>query len=218
MKIRILVFIFVLISYMSFSQEVDIDLLFIKERLDSIVSYTADIDLETDISFINMPRKKASVAYSKGKDLKFSSDDFVMLPKRGLDFSLNELFKYEFITVDRGRENRDGIDLKVLNIIPNDRKADFSIATLYLDTEKNRISAAEISTKKNGTYMISLQYENDKNVLPKSVEVSFELERLSIPLNFMGKNAKIDRKELKKDTPKEGKIYLFISNYKIFKK
>jgi hypothetical protein len=66
--------------------------------------------------------------------------------------------------------------------------------------------------------LISLHYEKDKNILPKSVEVRFELERLTIPLNFMGKNAKIDRKELKKDTPKEGKIYLFISNYTIFKK
>jgi hypothetical protein len=111
MKNRILVFIFVLLSYMSFSQEIDSDLLFIKKRLDSIVSYTADVDLETDISFINMPRKKASLTYSKGKDLKFSSDDFVMLPKRGLDFSLNELFKYEFITLYRGTENIDGIDL-----------------------------------------------------------------------------------------------------------
>jgi len=217
MKNRILIFIFLLVSYLSFSQEIDNDLLFIKERLDSVVSYTADIDLETDISFINMPRKKAEVAYSKGEDLKFSSDDFVMLPKRGLDFSLGELFKYSFITVLRGKKNIDGIDHKVLNIIPTDRKADFSIATLYLDLEKKRISVAEISTKKNGTYLISLQYEKDKNVLPNLVEVSFEIERLTIPLNFMGKGAKIDRKELKKDTAKEGKIYLFISNYKIFK-
>lgn len=68
------------------AQEIDADLLKVKNRLDSIVSFSTQLKLEVDISFINMPVKKAQMYYTKGKKVKFSSDDFVMLPKRGLDF------------------------------------------------------------------------------------------------------------------------------------
>ncbi|MDP1973786.1 MAG: hypothetical protein Q8J87_12475, partial [Sediminibacterium sp.] len=78
------------------AQVVDADLLKVKNRLDSILSFSTQLKLEVDISFINMPIKKAQMFYTKGKRVKFSSDDFVMLPKRGLDFSLNSLLEYSF--------------------------------------------------------------------------------------------------------------------------
>jgi hypothetical protein len=201
-----------------FSQKIDTDLLRVKERLDSITEYTADVELEVDISFINMPTKKANVAYKKGEDMRFSSNDFAMLPKRGMDLSLRELFKYPFITVIKEGEEEDDSELKVVYIIPTDGKADFSLATVYLDVRANRIDSAEINTKNDGTYKISMDYEHSNSILPQTVEVSFEVQRMSIPFKFMSKNSEIDRKELKKEGPKKGKIYLYISNYKIVMK
>jgi len=90
------------------SQTVDADLLKIKRRMDAIEQFTANMKLELDISFINMPTKYAVMTYVKGEPAKFSSDDFVMIPKRGLDFTLNKIFEYPFITVDRGTETKNG--------------------------------------------------------------------------------------------------------------
>ena len=73
------------------AQQHDPDLLYIKSRMDSIQSFSVDLTLEVDISFIHMPSKKAKMKYTKNKPIKFSSADFVMLPKRGLDFTLNSL-------------------------------------------------------------------------------------------------------------------------------
>ncbi|UNY97718.1 hypothetical protein MQE36_11550 [Zhouia spongiae] len=198
-----------------FAQEIDKDLLRVKQRLDSVESFTASIELDVDISFINMPKKYAEISYQKGERIQFESEDFVMVPKRGLDFSFSNLFKYTFITVDRGVEMRNGETYKALNIIPTDKRADFSIAMLLLDTVNNRIAASEINTKKEGTYQLSLFYENKRTPLPEQVEVAFEVERLKIPLSYMGKDVEVDKKSMKKEDIKKGKIYLNIDDYQI---
>jgi hypothetical protein len=197
------------------AQHIDPDLLKVKQRLDSIQQFSADLKLDVDIDFIHMPTKYARMNYTQGKPVKFSSTDFVMIPKRGLDFSMNKLFEYSFITVPRGEETRKGVKYKAVNIIPTDKRADFSIALVLLDIPNNRVVETEINTKKDGTYTLILNYENKAKILPNLVEVGFEIEKLKIPLNFMGKDTDIDRKKMRADGIKTGKIFLVISNYLI---
>ena len=197
------------------AQNIDTDLLKIKQRMDSILQFSAKLKLDVDINFINMATKYASMNYTKGKPIKFTSSDFVMIPKRGLDFSLNRLFEYSFITVPRGEIIKNGKKYKALNIIPTDEKADFSIALLLIDIPNTRVAETEISTKKEGLYNLILSYENATKILPALVEVNFEIERIKIPINCMGKDTDIDRKKMKADGVKTGKIYLSISNYLI---
>lgn len=197
------------------AQEIDADLLKVKNRLDSILSFSTQLKLEVDISFINMPVKKAQMFYTKGKKVKFSSDDFVMLPKRGLDFSLNSLLEYSFITVDRGLEQRGAKMYKAINIIPTDKRADFSIATILIDTKLKRVVESEINTKKDGSYLLSFQYNTEAKVLPDKVTVNFEIEKIRIPINFMGKDTELDRKKMRAAGTKTGAIYLTMSNYQI---
>ncbi|MDW5289835.1 hypothetical protein [Formosa sp. PL04] len=198
-----------------FAQDIDTDLLAVKSRMDAIEAFSVDIQLDVDVSFINMPTKHAKMIYSKGEQPKFSSSDFVMIPRRGLDFSLQQLFEYPFITVDRGEETRDGFTYKAINIIPTDTRADFSIATLLIDTTRVRIAESEINTKKNGTYILVFQFEKEDSLLPELVDVNFEIERIKIPLNYMGKDTSIDRKQIKEEGVKTGKITLIMTNYNI---
>ena len=197
------------------SQQLDPDLVQVQQRLDSILAYSADVDLTVDISFINMPPKKARIELEEGKEPKFKSSDFALLPKRGIDFSMRELFKDPIITVYRGEEVVNGQQCKVINIIPTTKQADFSIATLYLDTALRRIVQAEINTKKEGSFLIEMGFADPTQPLPNQVTVSFEIEQLSIPINFMGKETTIDRKQLREEGPKTGKIFLKMSNYEI---
>tara|TARA_R100001369_G_scaffold44024_2_gene70128 strand:- start:348 stop:1001 length:654 start_codon:yes stop_codon:yes gene_type:complete len=205
---RLILIVLCISSISSLAQEQDEDLLRIKERLDTVSAFKADLKLDVDISFINMPQKKATVQFEKGKPISFSSEDFALIPKRGLDFSFQELFEYPFITVDRGMETVEGNKLKVVNIIPTDKKADFSIATLYLDLKAEQIAISEISTKKDGIYTLLLDYSTSESVLPTKVEVQFEMERIRIPLNFMGKDIDVDRKKMREEEVKTGKIFL----------
>lgn len=197
------------------AQQHDPDLLQIKSRMDSIQSFLVDLTLDVDIDFINMPSKKAKMKYTKNKPIKFSSNDFVMLPKRGLDFTLNSLLSYSYITVPRGEEIRNGKKYKALNIVPTDPQSDFSIALLLLDITNMRIAESEISTRKDGTYKLLMNYDKPMAVLPSKVEVAFEVQRIRIPFNFMGKDTDIDRKKMRASGSKTGKIFLTMSNYMI---
>lgn len=216
MKNILFIFLFIFLSFSEVAaQVVDPALLSIKQRMDSIAFFSTNLKLEVDISFINMPIKTARMSYKKGEAIKFSSNDFVLIPKRGLDFSLNGIFEYSFITVDRGVEKRNGQLLKVINIIPTDKRADFSIATLLLDTKNRCVMESEINTKKDGTYILLMHYADQYTALPDRVEVNFEIEKLKIPINFMGKDTDIDRKQLRAAGAKTGKIFLTMSNYQV---
>ncbi|MFK5143373.1 hypothetical protein ACI4A9_28130, partial [Klebsiella pneumoniae] len=76
-----------------------------------------------------------------------------------------------------------------------------------------RIAESEISTRKDGTYKLLMNYAKPTEVLPTKVEVAFEVQRIRIPFNFMGKDTEINRKKMRESGSKTGKIYLTMSNY-----
>lgn len=209
-------FIFLLFTaQLTQAQQVDPDLLRIKKRMDSVKQFSASLILDLDVPFIKMPTKTAKITYAAGKRMEFVSKDFVMLPKRGLDFSLSEIFKYPFITVDRGVEKRNGRLIKVINIIPTTNQSELALATIYMDTKAVRIVQSEINTRKEGSYTLLMNYALLKDILPNYVEATFAIERLKIPLNFMGKGTTIDRKKMRSMETKTGKIKMQIKNYSI---
>lgn len=214
-KLKLLLLLLLFTGEFVAAQPQDKDLLLIKKRIDSVKHFSASLVLDLDVPFIKMPTKKAKVKYDFGKNMVFSSSDFVMLPKRGLDFSLSEIFKYPFITVDRGLEKRNGKMLKVINIIPTDKRSAFALATLYLDIYAMRIMESEINTRKEGTYSLVMSYALAKDILPKYVEASFAIEKLKIPLNFMGKGTTIDRKKMRSMETKTGKVKMQFLDYQV---
>lgn len=213
--IRLVTILFLLICELGFGQEIDADLLRIKARMDAVQRFSAIVVLDLDVPFIRMPTKTAKIHYEKGKQTTFSSQDFVMLPKRGLDFSLTELFKYPFITVERGVEVHNGKSLKLINVIPTDNRSELALATLFMDVKKQRIAQSEINTRKEGSYTLQMEYAAEKDVLPSYLEATFAVERLKIPFNFMGKDTQIDRKKMKNTTIKSGKIKMQLKDYHI---
>ena len=199
------------------AQTAELELARVQERLDSIQSFEAQLTLELDVEYIEMPTKKAQIIFQKGKPLAFEADNFVMLPKKGLDFTMRELFKYPYMVVDRGYQEINGERYRQLSIIPQDRKADFAIATLLLDNKKDRIISSEISTKKQGTYSIAMAYGENDGPLPDSVTVSFEIQDVNLPIQYLTNNTdmEIDKKSVRSQGINEGRIYLMLSNYQI---
>ena len=200
-----------------FCQTAEAQVSIVKSRLDSIETFLADIKLHVDISFIKMPDKEAQAAFKKGEDVVITSEDFVLIPKRGLDLSFSELFEYPFMAIDRGKVEGQSASLLSVSILPSDTKADFSVANLHIDTQRQRITWAEINTKKDGSYTLSLTYPDSQAVLPTTLDVYFEMDRIRIPLNFAGSDVAIDRKKMRKTDQKTGKITLTL-NYKSIEK
>ena len=76
-----------------------------------------------------------------------------------------------------------------------------------------RVTESEISTRKDGTYKLLMNYDKPTAILPAKVEVAFEVQRIRIPFNFMGKDTDIDRKKMRESGSITGKIFLTMSNY-----
>lgn len=207
MKRLILVFITVHLLQDIHAQNIDPLLLEVRQQMEGITEARAIAKLNLDVDFIKMPIKYADIHYKKGQPISYTSDNFIIIPKKGLDFSWSELFRHDFMTVDRGMESVDGNALKVLNIIPLDKKTDYAIMTLKLDTVLMHIREAEITTKNEGSYLLLLSYAG-RTPFPEQVVVEFELEKIQIPLSFMGKDTEIDKAHLKSDVLKKGRITL----------
>ena len=73
---------------------------------------------------------------------------------------------------------------------------------------------SKITTKNQGSYTLKMQY-NAAEILPYHMEVSFAIENLKIPLNFMGNDTKIDRKAIKNTQTNTGIVKIQIKNYDI---
>lgn len=207
----------VVVSGTALSQTAEAELKVIQQRLDSIQSFNAQLNLELDIRFIEMPPKKVELYYQKDKPLEFESTDFVMLPKKGLDFTMQQLFEYPYIVVDRGHKEKNGEKYRQLSVIPQDRRADFAIATLLLDNKNRRIVQSEISTKKRGTYIIDMAYAGRDFPLPDSVSMKFEIQDMKLPIQYLSNKTdmEVDKKSIRKQGVDQGYIYLKLSDYKI---
>ena len=207
--------VFLFVSVLGRAQDTNKVLTELRQKLDSLVSFQASVMLTEDISFVNMPAKTATIYFEKGKDLKIESEDFVMIPKKGLDFTLKELFRYPFSSLSSGSDTIAGTFCTIVRIIPEDHRADFSIATLAIDTRSLRVIRSEISTKKNGVFTVLYSYAGEGELLPAKMEVQFAISEIKIPLRYLGKDAEIDESLRKESLEELGIFYMDFSDYKI---
>ncbi len=197
------------------AQQVDPVLSQVKKRLDSITRFEVGVRMEVDIRHVNMPEKSAELTYIQGNSVHIASEDFVLIPKRGLDFGLIELYKYPFMTLNLGEVAFQGRRCELIKVIPTTDASDYSIATLWLDPSAPRILKSQISTKKNGVFDITYQYAAPGDILPSQIRVEFQVNDIRIPLRFVGREAQVDKEQLKADPGQKGAITLRFSNYRI---
>lgn len=199
------------------AQEVNPDTLLaeVRQKLEAIKDYKADIEIRLDVDFIKMPDKKAKMYFKHPDKIKFTSDEFIMLPKSGVGISLRKVLKEDYLSIYGGLEKINGIDHHIVKIIPESKRSDVVLSTLWIDVRTNLVSQIDNTTRNSGSYMVSLEYANPEIELPTTITISFEVENLKIPLKFIGKNAEVDKDEFKKEGVKEGKVYIMLNYFEI---
>lgn len=207
-------FIFILFSISLTAQKQDSLLTALQTKLDSLYSFEATVHLNVDIEHVNMPSKTARIQFEKGKKIKIDSESFIMVPKKGLDFNLQELFRYPYIALRTGQISIGGQECEVFRVIPESPKADFAIATLAIDPKALRLVRSEISTRKNGEFTVEYFYGAPVDALPSEVVVTLSVSDIRVPLRFLAKNAEIDQKNLQADE-RQGKINILFEDYTI---
>lgn len=187
----------------------------VREKIGKVKGFSANVALELDVDFIRMPTKYAAMAYHPPKEAKFDSEDFIVVPKRGLDFTYEDLFKYEYSSLYVGEEMVNDQKVHVVKIIPLENKSKVVLATLFIDQKTDQILRSEINTRSHGTYLIDMKFDQVKYNLPSEMVITFEMEKFNLPLKYLGKNVDVDKKKMKSEGPKTGRMILSFSDYKV---
>jgi len=186
-----------------------------KIKLEQVYDYSADLEIEVDVDFINIPVKHARIYYKKPDKIKIRSDEFFMLPKRGLKNRMTEILEEPFTAIYLDQEIIREELHHVIRVVPMGRKPDIILATWWINCNSLLISRSESNTRNDGSYLVDLFYDDPGINLPTEMIFTFEIEKLKLPLKFIGKSAGMEMDKSKMAKPQKGKVIVKFTNYQV---
>ncbi len=197
------------------SKNPDVIIKNLKEAFNIVKDYSVDVKINVDVNFIKVPEMKAKIFFKQPDKVHIESEGFAMLPRDGLYTSPLSFLNNKYTAFYAKDEILDGHNTSVVKIIPLNDKGDLILTTLWIDQSKEVIRKIESSTKLNGTFTISLSYNNNmKYPLPDSMVFSFNAGKLNIP--FEPGQGEIGGSR-KKPKVLEGKVFIKYFNYVVNK-
>lgn len=177
----------------------------------TIRDFSAEVEIEVNIDFINIPNKMAEIIYKYPDKIKFRSTSFIMIPKKGIGFMMLKILEMDYSAIYIGKKFNKGHELHEIKLIPLDDDSEIVLATLFIDPEDHLIYFMEATTKDAGFFSTEFVY-GDHPPLPLSNKIRFEVDEVRLPLKFLGKVNK-DTSKLKKGTM--GEVILHYTHYQL---
>lgn len=210
---------FVLANH-SFAQD-EMDLIKkVKAKLDKVNDYTAQGKMKIDVSFIDAPDSKVIVYYKKPDRFKVKKAGGIsILPKGGVSVNMGSLLANENFDVVQSKDAKvNGVDTKVVKLLPRDENSDVVLTTLYIEEKNAVIRKATVTTKENGSYEIELSYGKYVDWgLPDKAIFLFNTKDYKLPKGITFEYEKGDKKKEQTLKNKKGKVEISYSSYAINK-
>jgi outer membrane lipoprotein-sorting protein len=192
----------------------------VKAKLDKVNDYTAEGRMKIEVSFIDAPDSKVIVYYKKPDKFKVKKAGGIsLLPKGGISVNMGSLLADENYDVVTGKDARvNGVDTKVIKLLPRDENSNVVLTTLYIEEKNLVIRKATVTTKENGSYEIELNYGKYIDwALPDKVVFSFNAKDYKLPKGITFEYEKGNKKKEEALKNKKGKIEITYSSYTINK-
>lgn len=193
----------------------------VKAKLDRVNDYTAEGKMKIDVSFIDAPDSKVIVYYKKPNKFKVKKNGGIsILPKGGVSINIGSLLSNGSYDIVPGKDAVvNGINTKVVKLLPQDENSDVVLTTLYIEEKNAVVRKATVTTKESGTYEIELSY--GKYVewgLADKVVFSFNTKDYKLPKGITFEYEKGgDKKKAEALKNKKGKVEISYSSYTINK-
>ena len=173
-----------------------------------VQSFRADVSIDVDVDFINIPIKKGRIFFKAPDKFKFRATGFVLVPKKGLDFSIQEILLQPHTAIYVSADDTNHL----LKIVQMTAEADYVIASIWIDRETLRINQVDITSQQQGNFLMKFGYGDLAFDIPVSTEVFFDINQIDIPMQFIT-NMKSGKKD--KEGPSHGSVRMTYSNFKI---
>ncbi len=219
MKLNILFILsFILTSTLCLSDDGNQLVKEILEEYKKVRSYEAEISVNVDIDYLDAPEKKGKIYYEYPKNTKIDIPGFSMLPKQGTGNFIGEILSMKSTIVLIGNQKIDNEQLTHLKVIPNDSK-EIVLVDLYVDKPEKLVKKAEITTKDNGTFNVTLKYKEFGGFsMPSLVNIEFNVPTFKMPKVLAGPNNEKKLKKIQNDGENtKGKVIIKYWNYLINK-
>lgn len=193
----------------------------VKAKLDRVNDYTAEGKMKIDVSFIDAPDSKVIIYYKKPNKFKVKKNGGIsILPKGGVSINIGTLLSNGRYDIVPGKDAVvNGINTKVVKLLPQDENSDVVLTTLYIEEKNAVVRKATVTTKESGTYEIELSY--GKYVewgLADKVVFSFNTKDYKLPKGITFEYEKGgDKKKAEALKNKKGKVEISYSSYTINK-
>lgn len=215
---RILSLILVILSLSIFSNET---IEKVKSNLEKIDSYSAELDIKVDISYVNIPDKKGEIFYKKPNKMKLNIEGLSMVPKVGVGNVIGELLSDKTNTyIESGEEVIKGKNSSIIKVLPTKQTTEIVLATIWIDKKDFHVVQAEITTKKMGTFFIEFENKLVGNIawLPVKTTINSQIPKMAIPKTFASAEDKKKAEEKEEDPDSNTTSAVIIvkySNYKL---
>ena len=222
MRKTVFVYIFLLVSFSSYSQDMTALIMRVKAKLDQVNDYEADGRMKTDVSFIKAPIGKVKVYFKKPNKFRLKKDGGIsLLPKGGVSVNMNSIFATsDFVALAAGEAMIGGSKTRIVKLLPVNENSDIVLTTMYIDETNLLVKKAVTTTRENGTYEIEMSYgQYTQYGLPDKVVFTFNTKDYKLPkgitLEFNDEEKPLSEADKLKN--KKGRVEITYTNYQINK-
>jgi len=124
------------------------------------------------------------------------------------------LFNEKHTAIDAGNEIIRDRMTQIIKVIPESIESDIILAQLWIDPLEYRIMRMKTFTRESGSYVMDFEYNSKEALLPDRLEVTFEIQNMSIPMKMMN-DFMMDQSTPPDSLPKDARVIIEYSNYQI---
>ena len=141
-----------------------------------------------------------------------------MLPKRGMNFTFNELFEKKYNAIYIKNELINKVNTYVIKIIPLDDSADILLATIWIDRKTQSIKKIDAVSKSNGNFVTLFAYPIISNPfdLPSQLTYTFDVQKATLPMGVTGDFGG-EKPKVKDNKPQKATLTISYANYNVNK-
>ncbi len=190
----------------------------VEQKYNSLNDYEVEATIKVDVNILKMPLSKTTIFFKKPDKIRLKSKGFALLPKEGLNFLPIKFLENDFTAIFSGTTTLGDDSVKIIKIIPNNDSTDVVLSKLWIDSKNFVIKEIESTTKKRGSYTLSLYY--DKQIefgLPDSVIFAFNVTDIPATNSTSPKEEQSDRhrNRVAFSGPLVGTVTVYYNDYKV---
>lgn len=190
----------------------------IKNEIEKVNDYQAELNIKVDISFVKIPDVTAKIYFKKPDKIHIDSKSFAILPKQGLTLNPFSLIDKNYTAIYEGIKEYNNQKHYQIKIIPEESNNRISLITLLVDINKSTITKMITLGEKSGKTEIEFDYTkiDDKYWLPQKIIVTADVGNFR-PRGINNNPPNTTEKKTSENEQKTGKIFITYSNYIINK-